>query len=229
MEDKFSRLIKIIGNDNLEKIKDKTILVIGCGGVGGYVVESLIRSGIEKIIIVDHDVVDITNLNRQIIALESTIGMKKVDVLENRIKDINKNVNVIKIDKFVDKTNIDELFNSDIDYVVDACDTISTKLLLIEKSIENGIKFISCMGTGNRLDPTKLEIIDLRKTKNDPLAKVMRKLVKDHNITSKIPVLCSRELPIKVLDRTPGSSSFVPASAGLIISSYIVKEIINEE
>ena len=121
------------------------------------------------------------------------------------------------------------MFSSDIDYLVDACDTISTKLLLIEKAIEKNIKFISCMGTGNRLDPTKLEIIDIRKTKNDPLAKVMRKLVKDHNITARIPVLCSTELPIKVSDHTPGSSSFVPASAGLVITSYIIRDIINEE
>lgn len=229
MEDKFSRLTKIIGKDSLKIIKTKTILVIGCGGVGGYVVESLIRSGIEKIIIVDHDIVDKTNLNRQIIALESTIGKKKVDVLENRIKDINNKVKVIKIDKFIDSTNIDELFKNKIDYLVDACDTISTKLLLIEKAIEKNIKFISCMGTGNRLDPTKLEIMDLSKTKNDPLAKVMRKLVRDHKINKKIPVLCSTELPIKVSDSTPGSTSFVPASAGLIIGSYIIRNIIDEK
>lgn len=229
MGDKFSRLVKMIGQDKLDIIKKKTVLVIGCGGVGGYVIESLVRSGIGRIIIVDYDVIEQSNINRQIIALDSTIGRKKVDALEERIKDINHEVEVIKIDMFIDDSNIDELFNNDIDYVVDACDTISTKLLIIKKSIEKNIKFISCMGTGNRLDPTKLGIVDIRKTNNDPLARVMRKLVKDNKINNRIPVLCSTELPIKVSDHTPGSSAFVPASAGLIISSHIIREIINEE
>lgn len=220
---KFARLEKIIGKDNLNILKNKSVLVLGCGGVGGYVIESLARSNIGTLILVDYDKVDITNINRQIIALDSTIGEYKVDVLEKRIKDINSNCNVIKINKFIEISNIDELFNYDIDFFVDACDTVSVKMRLIKECIKRNIKFISSMGTGNKLDPSKLEITDIRKTINDPLARIIRKYVKDEKINDKILVLSSKELPIKTGERTPGSSSFVPSSAGLLIASYIVR------
>ena len=225
---KFDRLSRVIGDDKVLQLTEKTVLVLGVGGVGGYVCEALARSGIGKLIIVDFDLVDETNINRQIIALDSTIGLKKVDVLENRIKDINSGCEVIKIDKFIDKDNLFELFNYDIDYFVDACDTMTVKKMVITECIKRKIKFISSMGTGNKLDPSKLEIVDIRKTINDPLAKVIRKFVKDEKINSKVMVLSSSELPVKTGDRTPGSTAFVPASAGLLIASYVVRQFIGK-
>lgn len=225
---KFDRLSRVIGDDKVLQLTEKTVLVLGVGGVGGYVCEALARSGIGKLIIVDFDLVDETNINRQIIALDSTIGLKKVDVLENRIKDINSGCEVIKIDKFIDKDNLFELFNYDIDYFVDACDTMTVKKMVITECIKRKIKFISSMGTGNKLDPSKLEIVDIRKTVNDPLAKVIRKFVKDEKINSKVMVLSSSELPIKTGERTPGSTAFVPASAGLLIASYVVRQFIGK-
>ena len=226
---KFDRFKKLIGEDSFENISSKTVLVVGVGGVGGYVVETLVRSGIGKIIIVDGDMVDETNINRQIIALSSTVGQSKVDVFEKRIKDINEKCEVIKINKFIDASNIDILFDYEFDYLVDACDTVSTKLALIDRCILEKRKFISSMGTGNKLDPSMLEIVDVRKTVNDPLARIVRKHVKDKRINDKVLVLSSRELPIKTGDRTPGSTSFVPSSAGLLIASYIIRTFINED
>lgn len=225
----FSRFEKIIGNDSLNNLSNKTVLVLGCGGVGGYVVEALARSCIGRIIIVDYDIVDISNINRQIIALNSTVGLKKVEVLEQRIKDINNYCEVIKIDKFIDNSNLALLFNYQVDFIVDACDTVSTKKQIILECLNKNIAFISCMGTGNKLDPSKLEIIDIRKTYNDPLARVVRKFIKDLNIKDKIMVLSSSELPIKTGDRTPGSSAFVPSVAGLLIASYVVRYFIGDK
>lgn len=225
----LSRLEKIIGTDKINILKNKSVLVLGCGGVGGYVVEALARSGIGTLILVDFDKIDKSNINRQIIALNSTIGKLKVDVLEDRIKDINKNIKVIKISEFIDDKNFDILFNNKIDYFVDACDTMITKKMVIKECLKRKIKFISSMGTGNKLDPSKLEICKLEDTVNDPLARVLRKFVKDEKIKSKIMVLSSREIPIKTGDRTPGSSAFVPSSAGLLIASYIVREFIKKE
>lgn len=225
---KFDRLSKVIGDDNVLLLSEKTVLVLGVGGVGGYVCEALARSGIGKLIIVDFDLVDETNINRQIIALDSTVGLKKVDVLEKRIKDINSGCEVIKIDKFIDKDNFLELFNYNIDYFVDACDTMTVKKMVITECIKRKIKFVSSMGTGNKIDPSKLEIMDIRKTVNDPLAKVIRKFVKDEKINSKVMVLSSGELPVKTGERTPGSTAFVPASAGLLIASYVVRQFISK-
>ena len=181
---RFDRFKKLISEDSFENISSKTVLVVGVGGVGGYVVEALVRSGIGKIIIVDGDVVDETNINRQIIALSSTVGQSKVDVFERRIKDINEKCEVIKINKFIDASNIDILFDYEFDYLVDACDMVSTKLALIDRCILAKRKFISSMGTGNKLDPSMLEIVDVRKTVNDPLARIVRKHVKDKKIKS---------------------------------------------
>lgn len=225
---RFSRLSKVIGEDMVSLLNKKCVLILGVGGVGGYVAEALARSNVGRLILVDFDIVDETNINRQVIALESTIGMKKVDVLEERIKDINSGCEVVKIDKFIDLENIDELFSYNIDYFVDACDTMTVKKAVIKKCIEKNIPFISSMGTGNKLDPSKLEIVDIRKTINDPLAKVIRKFVKDEKINKKVMVLSSNELPIKTGDRTPGSTAFVPASAGLLIASYVVRQFIQK-
>ena len=225
---RFSRLEKVIGEDNVSLINNKCVLILGVGGVGGYVAEALARSNIGKLILVDFDVVDESNINRQIIALESTIGMKKVDVLEKRIKEINSGCEVIKIDKFIDLENYLELFEYNIDYFVDACDTMTVKKAVIKECIKRKINFISSMGTGNKLDPSKLEIVDIRKTANDPLAKVIRKFVKDEKINGKVMVLSSTELPVKTGERTPGSTAFVPASAGLLIASYVVRQFIKK-
>ncbi len=229
IDNKFSRLEKVIGKENLNNLKNKSVLILGCGGVGGYVVESLARSGIGTLILVDFDVIDESNINRQIIALDSTIGKNKVDVFEERIKDINKECKVIKIKKFIDEDNIVELFDYNIDFFVDACDAVPTKKAVIKECLKRKIKFISSMGTGNKLDPSKLEITDIRKTVNDPLARIIRKFVKDEKINSKILVLSSKEVPIKTGESTPGSTAFVPSSAGLLISSYIVKYFIKKQ
>lgn len=223
----FQRLEKILGNDNIKSIQNQSVMIIGIGGVGGYTVEALVRSGINKIILVDHDIVDITNKNRQIIALDSTIGKKKVNVMKERILDINKDCEVITIDKFLDSTNTYQYISKyKPNYIVDACDTIQTKKEIIKSCLQENISFISSMGTGNKLDPTKLQISDIRKTNYDPLAKILRKWVKDEKIKAKIPVLWSDEQPIKTSDRTPGSTSFVPSSAGLLMASYIICDII---
>ena len=226
---KFKRLEMLIGKDNLNILKNKSVLILGVGGVGGYVAEALARSNIGTLILVDYDIVDVTNINRQIIALESTIGKKKVDVLEERIKDINSGCKIIKIDKFIDLNNLEDLFKYNIDFFVDACDTVTTKKEVIKKCLDKDIDFISSMGTGNKLDPSKLEIIDIRKTVNDPLARILRKFIKDEKINKKVMVLSSKELPIKTGERTPGSTAFVPSSAGLLIASYIIRIFINNE
>lgn len=225
----FDRLEKLIGKENIELLHSKTVLVIGLGGVGGMAVETLIRNGIENIILVDNDIVDITNKNRQIIATDLTINKLKTDAFEERIKKINKNVNIIKINNFITKNNVDSLFEYKFDYLIDACDTISTKILLIEKCLEKNIKFISSMGTGNKFDITKLKIIDIKKTSYDPIAKVIRKKLKDDKIKGKVMVVSSDEMPIKTNNRTPYSYSVVPNTAGIMIADYIIKDIINIE
>ena len=225
---RFSRLEKVIGEDNLSILKNKTVLVLGCGGVGGYVIESLARSNIGTLIIVDYDKVEESNINRQIIALESTIGKYKVDVFEERVEDINPNCKIIKLNSFINKDNINILFDNNLDYLVDACDTMEVKKSIIKECIKRNIPFISSMGTGNKLDPSKLEIVDIRKTINDPLARILRKYIKDEKINKKVLVLSSKELPVKTGDRTPGSSAFVPPAAGLLIGSYIVRDFLNK-
>lgn len=223
----LERLEILIGNENINKIKEKNILVIGLGGVGGYVVESLIRSGVENIVLVDFDTIDETNLNRQIIATRSNINKKKTDAFYERIIDINDKVNIIKIDKYIDESNYKELFNYKIDYLIDCCDCINTKKLLIKECLNKKIKFITSMGTGYKLDPSKLEITDIRKTSYDKIAKILRKWVKDEKIKGKIPCVSSTEKPIINKEtKKIGSNSFVPSSAGLLITSYVIRDII---
>lgn len=226
---RFDRFEKIIGLEKLNNLNSKTVLVLGCGGVGGYTVEALARSNIGTLILVDFDSIDETNINRQIIAFSSTIGRQKVDVLEERIKDINSICKVVKIAEFIDKNNISKLFDMKFDFLVDACDTVSTKKEVIKLCLEKKIKFISSMGTGNKLDPSKLEITDILKTNNDPLARIMRKFVKDEKIKGRVKVLTSTELPVKTGDRIPGSSAFVPAVGGLMIAGYVVNCFLNEK
>ena len=224
----FDRLELLIGKDNLDKIKSTKVLIVGVGGVGGECAVSLVRSGIKDIVIIDFDKVDITNLNRQVVAYHSTIGKKKVDVLENILKDINPECNVSKYDIYLDKDNIKEIFDRENpNYIIDCCDSKETKKEIILESLNRNIDFISSMGTGNKLDPSLLEITDIRKTNNDPLARIFRKWVKDEKINKKIPVLCSKEVPTHT-GNVVASSSFVPNSAGLLISSYVIRKIINK-
>ena len=224
----FDRLELLIGKDNLDKIKSTKILIVGVGGVGGECAISLVRSGIKDIVIIDYDVVDISNINRQVVAYHSTIGKKKVDVLENIIKDINLECNVSKYDIFLNKENIKEIFDKETpNFIIDCCDSKETKKEIIRESLDRNIKFISSMGTGCKMDPSKLEITDIRKTNNDPLARIFRKWVKDEKINKKIPVLCSKEVPI-TKGRVVASNSFVPNSAGLLIASYVIREIIKD-
>ena len=224
----FERLELLIGKENLYKIHSTKILIVGIGGVGGECAVSLVRSGIKEIVIIDFDKVDASNINRQIVAYHSTIGHKKVDVLESILKDINPECNVIKYDIFLDKDNIKEILDKESpDFIIDCCDSKETKKEIIKESLNRNIMFISSMGTGNKMDPSQLEIVDIRKTNNDPLARIFRKWVKDERINSKIPVLCSKEVPIHT-GRIVASNSFVPNSAGLLISSYVIRKIIND-
>ncbi len=224
----LERLELLIG-DKINDVKTKTILIVGVGGVGGYALEALVRSGISNIIIVDNDKVDITNLNRQIISLRSNIGEYKVDVAEKRIKDINPDCKVTKYNLFLNKDNTYDLFKDNkIDYIVDACDTMEVKKELIRIATTSGIKLISSMGTGNKLDPSKLQIMDLRKTSYDPIAKILRKYVKDMHINKKVMVVCSTEAGVKEKITTIPSNSFVPATAGLLCASYIINDIVGD-
>ena len=222
----LDRLSKIMDDSTLNEIRNKTILIIGLGGVGGSSLESIVRMGVNNIIIVDNDVIDETNLNRQILSLKSNIGEYKTDVAKKRILDINPECNVITINKFIDSTNYLELFSYNIDYVIDACDTVSTKILLIEECLNRNIKIISCMGTGNKFHPEMLEICELKKTSYDPLAKVIRNKFK--NEKRKIMVVYSKEEGVKITDRTPGSTSLVPTVAGIMCASFIINDIRGE-
>lgn len=225
----FDRFELLIGKDALEKIKKSKILIVGIGGVGGSVATSLIRSGVQNIVLIDFDTVDITNLNRQIVAYHSTIGLKKVNVMKKLLLDINPSIVVKTYEVFVDKDNIKTILDDENPtYIIDACDSKETKKALILEAISRKIKFISSMGTGNKMNPSDLEIIDIRKTINDPLARIFRKWVKDNKIKNKITVLSSRELPIKT-GNIVASNSFVPTSAGLLITSYVIKDIINDD
>ena len=223
----FNRLEKIIGTENLKKLNSKTVAIIGVGGVGSYAVEALARNNIGRLILVDFDEVDITNINRQIEALNSTVGLKKAEVLKERILDINPKCDVKVILEFIDQNNMDLIFNEKIDYLIDACDTIATKKAVIEECIKRNIKFISNMGTGNKLNPKLLEITTIDKTNYDPLAKIMRKWAKDNKREKKIKGVSSTERPIKTGDRTPGSCSIVPSSAGILCASYIINDIVS--
>ena len=216
----FSRVSMLI---DINQLKNKTVAIVGIGGVWGYVAESLARSGVGKLILVDYDVVDETNINRQIIALHSTIGKEKVSLMEERIHDICEDTQVVSYRIMYGEENRYDIFSEKIDFLVDACDIVRSKQILITECLNRGIPFISSMGTGNRLDPSKLTVTDLAKTEGDPLARIMRKWAKDRGIRTPIPVLYSSELPIKTGTRQPGSLIFVPASAGLLIGSYIVR------
>ena len=223
----FERLELLIGN-KINNIKKTNVLVIGLGGVGSYAVEILVRSGIENITIIDDDTISLSNLNRQLMTYQDNIGKYKTDEIEERIKKINPNCKVNKITEFITLENINELFKQKIDYVVDACDTITVKLELIRICNKNNIKLISSMGTGNKMDPTRLKIMDIRKTTYDPIAKIIRKMVKDEKIKGKIMVVCSDEEGYTKIDKTIPSNAFVPSTAGILCASYVINDIVGD-
>ncbi len=222
----LERLELLVGKENIEKLKEARVLVIGIGGVGGYAVEALARSGIGNLFLIDHDVVEESNINRQLIALQSTIGQKKVNVMRDRIQDMGLNTNVQVADTFVDSKNL-ESFLSSVDYVIDACDTLSTKFTIIEQCLAKGIPFISSMGTGNKLDPSLFKIMRLEDTSYDPLAKRLRKMVKDSHVKGKIMVVSSSEPKQQEGKKVIPSNAFVPGTAGLLCASYIIRQIIS--
>ncbi len=233
MSEKFSRSEMLIGIEAMDKLKGARVAVFGVGGVGGYVAEALARAGVGAIDLIDNDTVSESNINRQITALTSTVGKLKTEVMKNRILDINPQAKVKTLNMFVLYENIDEIDFLDYDYIVDAIDTVSGKLAIIEKAYNLGVPVISSMGTGNKLDSTKFEITDIYKTSVCPLARVMRYELKKRGV-KKLKVLYSPEEPIKPNSpavgtgkkAVPGSISFVPSVAGLIIGAEVIKDLI---
>lgn len=224
----FNRTNILLGESKLNILKHTHVAVFGIGGVGSFVIESLVRSGVGEITIIDFDKVDITNINRQIIALHSTIGKYKTDVMKSRLLDINPNIIVHTYNTFVSKDTIDEFNFESFDYVVDAIDNVTGKLLIIEKCKEKNISIISSLGTANKLDPTKLIITDISKTHTCPLAKVVRQSLRNRGINH-LDVLFSTELPIKNSENVLGSISYLPSIAGLLISSKVILNLTNEK
>lgn len=215
---------ELLLKEEYENIKNLSVLILGLGGVGSYTVESLARLGVKKLILVDDDWIDETNINRQIEALHSTIGKYKADVLKERILDIHPTCTVIIVKERITEKTVVSLWQEPIDYLVDACDTMSVKKEIMKECTKRKQKFISCMGTANKIDPTQLKIMNLKDTSYDPIAKILRKEAKKLGIRTKIPVICSMEKPIQ--QATLGSVSFVPSVAGLLITSYIVKDVL---
>lgn len=239
MLNQFIRTELMLGRDKVQKLKNSKVAIFGVGGVGSFVAEGLARAGVSNLVLIDNDNIDITNLNRQIHALHSTVGKDKVDVMKERILDINPNANVITYKSFYMPDN-KEIDLSDVTYIVDAIDTVSAKIELVKDANALNIPIISAMGTGNKLDPTKFEITDISKTSVCPLAKIMRKELRNRGI-KKLKVLYSKEEPIKPDDdvlkdclennkkrQVPASISFVPSVAGLIIAGEVIKDIIKE-
>ena len=208
----FSRTERLIGTDNLEKIKNKNIIIFGLGGVGSYVAEALARCGVGRMTVVDKDTVDITNINRQLYALHSTVGKNKVDVSKERIQDINPQCEVTAIVKMYLPENADEFNLSQYDYIIDAIDNVTAKIDLAIKSQDLGIPMIASMGTGNKLDPTTFKITDIYKTDTCPLCRVMRRELKNRGV-KKLKVLYSTEIPRNDGERTPASISFARSAA----------------
>ena len=223
----FSRVEKLIGKNNVEKLSNSHVVVCGIGGVGSYSAEALVRSGVGKITIIDYDVIDISNCNRQLWALHSTIGKIKVDVAAERLQDINPNLKLIKYQQKITEENISELLDDNPDFVIDAIDSLTSKAALITYLKLNNLKFISCLGAARRLDPLKIEITDLFKTHGCPLALKLRKLLREKSIIKDIPVVWSYENPQSIETEKPlPSICFVPAAIGLMAASYTIEALI---
>lgn len=230
--EQFSRTELLIGKENVKKLNKSKVAIFGIGGVGSYVVEGLARAGVGKIVLIDKDKVDITNLNRQIIATHKTVGKAKVEVSKERILEINPDAEVEIYEEFF-MPESEGILDETVDYIVDAVDTVTAKIELVMRANKLNIPIISSMGTGNKLDPTRFEVTDIYKTEVCPLAKVMRKELKQREI-KKLKVVYSKEEPVKVLQKEegkkqpPASISFVPSVAGLIIAGEVVKDLISK-
>ena len=239
MVHEFSRTELLIGSEKLEKLRQSTVMVLGVGGVGSHCIEALARCGVGKLILVDNDTVSLTNINRQAIAYQSTVGEYKTKVMKQRIEDICPDTEVVTYEMFVLPDNVDILFLEKVDYIIDAIDTVTAKLVLVEKAAEYGVPIISSMGTGNKLHGELFEITDISKTSVCPLCKVMRKELKARGIYH-LKVLYSKEKPVDTSGRRtgedagnrrsiPGSISFVPPVAGLLIAGEVIRDIIGIE
>lgn len=241
MADQFDRVRLMVGNDGLETLASKTVAILGIGGVGSFAAESLARMGVGCLVLVDKDNVDVTNLNRQIMATHETIGKSKVEEMAKRIKAINPACNVICLHMFYTDETAHELFKYPLDFVIDSSDTVTYKIHLIKQCLYKKIKFISAMGAANKLDPSQLMISDITKTSVDPLAKVIRTRLKKDGVKGKVPVVYSKETPIKphhdlietpdsVIRKVkvpPASNAFVPSTMGLICASYCFRKLLN--
>lgn len=226
---RFERFASLIGNDEFESLRHKSVVIFGLGGVGSYVAEAIARSGIERIIICDFDLVEESNINRQLIAVDSTKGMLKTEVMEQRINDINPKARVLTFPVKATESIINEILDMKPDFIADAIDDIDAKTFLIKSAIKKDIPFISSMGFANKLHPELIEVSTLRKTTVCPLAKTMRRRLKDDGVTLNFPVVYSTETPIKTYDKNSlGTSPYVPSVAGLILASYIVNHLIGE-
>lgn len=239
----FSRNELAIGKEGVERMRNMTVAILGVGGVGSFAAEACARSGIGRIILVDKDEVDITNVNRQLVAYLSTVGRSKTEVMKERIQDINKDCEVISLHMWYTEETADEFFSYQPDYVIDASDTISYKIHIAEQCIARKVKIISCMGVANKMDPTSIKIADISKTHTDPLAKVMRIRLRKAGISKGLPVVFSEEspvviredvvdtvgkpdAPIRKAETPPASNAFVPSVAGLVCASWVMNDIV---
>ena len=226
MSERFSRTELLIGEEAVTKLSGRRVAVFGVGGVGGYVCEALVRSGVGAFDLIDADTVSISNLNRQIIATESTIGRSKVSVMKERMLDINPAVKVEALECFFLPENADRFDFSRYDYVVDAVDTVAAKIEIIMRAKASDVPVISAMGAGNKMDPGRFKVADIYDTKVCPLARVIRREMRNRNVDS-LKVVYSEEPPIKTGSDITGSTAFTPAAAGLMIASEVVKDLIS--
>ncbi len=239
----FSRNLLSFGKAGQNKLSKSVVAILGLGGVGSFASEALVRSGVGKVILIDKDVVDITNINRQLHANLNTIGKSKVLLMEKRIKEINPKCKVVKHDKFFNFDTYDEILQDKIDYFLDASDTITFKILLIKECLKRNIPFISVMGTANKLDPTQFEIADIKDTSYDPIAKIIRLKLRKDKVKGKVPVVYSKEKPLiskyeefdgdmssitRKSQFPPASNSFCPPVAGFVASSYVIRNLLKE-
>lgn len=225
MDERFSRTVRVIGEDKMNLIKNSSVIVFGLGGVGSAAAEALVRAGVGTIGIVDKDVVDVTNINRQLIAIDKTVGQKKTDAVEERLLTINPELTIHKYNLFYLPETADSIDLSQYDFILDCIDNVTAKIELTVRAKAMGVKIISSMGTGNKLHPEMLEIADISKTSVCPLARVMRRELKKRGIY-KLPVVYSKEEPVKTDSSVPGSMSFTPPVAGYLMSSYVINTII---
>jgi len=222
----YQRTELVIGKSNLERLKSANICICGIGGVGSYTLEALARIGVGNITIIDNDNVDITNINRQLIATVDNVGKSKVEEAKKRINSINPEITITSVKDFIDNSNVEEYITQNYDYVIDAIDSVESKIAIIKICKQKNIRIISSMGMANRLEPLKIKVADISKTEVCPLAKVIRKRLRQENI-SKVKVVFSTEDTIKPGGKLLGSVSYVPSTAGLIIASEVVKDIIS--